>query len=139
MWIAVRTSLPTPVIVYSRIPEPWNVWASTGRCSGSIHNGTAERAIVDPVDTEQNTGLGEELGFVFSSFSSWRMDTRRIRMGTKNKKEKEKNLTRKKTRKDSPLSLPTHETTRTNSPSRSEDMVHWVLDQRAAFSQISPA
>lgn len=55
VWIAVRTSPPTPAIVHSRIPEPWNVWASAGGCSGSIHNGTAERAIVDPVDTEEQS------------------------------------------------------------------------------------
>lgn len=91
MWISVRTSLPTPAVVYLRIPEPWNAWASAGGCSGSIHNGTAERAIVDPVDTEEL--------LVFGSLSSWRprrMDSRRIAMGTKDEREK-KNLTREKT------------------------------------------
>lgn len=66
MWIAVRTSLPTPAVVYSRIPEPWNVGASAGGCSGWIHNGTAERAIVDPVDTERRAlAWVQELGFAF--------------------------------------------------------------------------
>ena len=143
MWITVRTSSPSPAVVtgmtgwvvYSRIPEPWNVWASVGARARFTTAEPGERSSIRWIPSRTLAWV-QERGFVFSSISSWRINSRRIRTGAKrrggesDRQEKLEKIHRSGCQRMKRLGRITRVGRKT--------MIHWVLNQRTAFSQISP-